>query len=66
MAASRVFVRVGKATRLGHVHGVQGKLKSGRLRSVGGGELVFDMASFVADTTEAREYVGLDPEIPGR
>jgi polyisoprenoid-binding protein YceI len=56
--ASRVYVKVGTATRLGHEHGVQGGVKSGKL-SLGGGELVFDMASFTADTAEARQRVGL-------
>jgi polyisoprenoid-binding protein YceI len=58
--ASRVYVKVGTATRLGHEHGVQGKLKSGKLTLRGGGELVFDMASFTADTAEARKRVGLE------
>ena len=58
--ASRVYVKVGTATRLGHEHGVQGKLKSGKLTLGGGGELVFDMASFTADTAEARKRVGLE------
>jgi polyisoprenoid-binding protein YceI len=58
--ASRVYVKVGTATRLGHEHGVQGKLKSGKLALGGGGELVFDMASFTADTADARKRVGLE------
>jgi polyisoprenoid-binding protein YceI len=58
--ASRVFVKVGLATRLGHEHGVQGNLKSGKLTLGGEGELVFDMASFTADTAEARKRVGLE------
>jgi polyisoprenoid-binding protein YceI len=58
--ASRVYVKVGTATRLGHEHGVEGKLKSGKLALGGGGELVFDMASFTADTADARKRVGLD------
>jgi polyisoprenoid-binding protein YceI len=58
--ASRVYVKVGTATRLGHEHGVQGNLKSGRLALGGGGELVFDMASFTADTADARKRVGLE------
>ncbi|MEY3460307.1 MAG: hypothetical protein RL215_3464 [Planctomycetota bacterium] len=61
VADSRVYVFVGK-TGLGHNHGVEGKLKSGALRLEGedaGGELVFDVASFDADTDAARRYVGL-------
>ncbi|HEY7153970.1 MAG TPA: YceI family protein [Gemmataceae bacterium] len=58
--ASRIYVKVGTATRLGHEHGVQGKLKSGKLTLGGGGELVFDMASFTADAAEARKRVGLE------
>src|SRR5205823_6111297 len=29
--ASRVYIKVGSATRLGHLHGVEGKLKSGKI-----------------------------------
>jgi polyisoprenoid-binding protein YceI len=57
--ASRVYVKLGSATRLGHPHGVQGEIKSGKLTLGGDGELVFDMASFTADTAEARQRVGL-------
>jgi polyisoprenoid-binding protein YceI len=66
--ASRIFVKVGSATRLGHPHGVDGRLKSGHLTFGGGtgaegsGELVFDMGTFTADTTEARKRTGLDGE----
>jgi polyisoprenoid-binding protein YceI len=59
-AASRVFVKVGSATRLGHPHGVEGALKSGSISLGGQGELVFDMTSFKADTPEARKKVGLE------
>jgi polyisoprenoid-binding protein YceI len=41
---------------------VSGRLRAGRIRwdaTDGTGELVFDMNSFVADTEEARKYVGL-------
>jgi polyisoprenoid-binding protein YceI len=58
-SASKVFVKVGSATRLGHLHGVEGKLKSGNLALGGEGTLVFDMTTFVADTQEARKRVGL-------
>jgi polyisoprenoid-binding protein YceI len=58
--ASRIYVKVGSASRLGHEHGVEGKLKSGTLTFGGDGELVFDMESFTADTAEARKRVGLE------
>jgi polyisoprenoid-binding protein YceI len=58
-SASKVFVKVGSATRLGHPHGVEGKLKSGKVTPGGEGSLVFDMASFTADTEEARKRTGL-------
>jgi polyisoprenoid-binding protein YceI len=61
-AASRVYIKVAKATRLGHEHGVEGRLASGKLTWDAGGELTFDMTSFVADTPQARQYVGLDAE----
>jgi polyisoprenoid-binding protein YceI len=57
--ASRVYVKVGSATRIGHPHGVEGKLKSGKISPGAGGELVFDLRSFTADTREARRKVGL-------
>lgn len=60
--ASRVFIKVGSATHLGHPHGVEGRLKSGHLTLGGDGELVFDMASFTADTTESRKRAGLEGE----
>jgi polyisoprenoid-binding protein YceI len=57
--SSRVYIKVGSTTRLGHPHGVQGDLAGGKITLGGPGELVFDMASFTADTPEARRYVGL-------
>lgn len=56
-----MYVFVGK-TGFGHEHGVVGQIKQGRIqldaaRDAGG--LVFDMASFAADTAEARKLVGL-------
>jgi len=58
--ASRVYIHVYK-TGLGHEHGVVGMLKQGQLRldPSGGGELVFDMKSFAADSDAARKFVGL-------
>ena len=59
---SRIFVKVGSATRLGHPHGVEARLKSGKLTLGGDGELVFDMGSFTADTLESRKRAGLEGE----
>ncbi|MEI7698796.1 MAG: YceI family protein [Planctomycetia bacterium] len=59
---SRVYIYVGK-TGLGHNHGVEGRLKSGRVQlgqPENAGELVFDMTSFDADTDASRRYVGLE------
>jgi len=60
LSASRVYVRVGSATRLGHPHGIGGNLAASTISFGGKGELVFDTTSFVADTPEARQYVGLE------
>ncbi len=57
---SRVYVKVGTATRLGHPHGVEGKLKAGKITLGAGGEFTFDMTTFSADTAEARKKVGLE------
>jgi polyisoprenoid-binding protein YceI len=62
LASSRIFVRVDKATRLGHSHGVEGRLSSGQLHVAGEGKLKFDMSSFTADSPRARQYVGLEPD----
>ena len=61
LQASRVYVFVGK-TGLGHDHGVEGRLKSGRVTlgaAEAAGRLEFNMQSFDADTDAARRYVGL-------
>jgi hypothetical protein len=61
LESSQVFVYVGK-TGFGHEHAVSGKLASGHLDldSVAPrGELVFDLASFEADSQGARRYLGL-------
>lgn len=61
LESSRVFTFVGK-TGFGHDHGVVGLIKQGTVQlgaEQKGGQLVFDMASFRADTDEARKYVGL-------
>ncbi len=58
---SRVYILVEK-TGLGHPHGVEGRLRSGSVTldaKSNAGQIVFDMATFIADTDEARKYVGL-------
>jgi polyisoprenoid-binding protein YceI len=62
-AASRVYIKVSSATRLGHDHGVDGRLGSGAVTLGGAGDLVFDMRTFVADRPEARSYVGLTASV---
>jgi polyisoprenoid-binding protein YceI len=62
--ASHAYIKVGK-TGFGHEHGVTGKISRGFLRLGAereAGSLEFDMASFVADTKDARQYVGLAGE----
>ena len=61
-SASRVFIKVGSATALGHPHGIEGQLKSGKVTFGGDGELVFDMNSFTADTAESHKRTGLEGE----
>jgi len=61
---SRVYARVDAASRLGHTHGVEGRLASGTITPSGVGELVFDLTTFQADTAQARQYVGLDATVP--
>ena len=51
---------------MGHEHGVEGKIKSGSIdlkATKNLGEIEFDMASFSADTDEARKYVDLEGTI---
>jgi polyisoprenoid-binding protein YceI len=58
---SRVYVLVGKKG-LGHEHGIEGKIKSGSIdlqADKNAGVIEFDMASFTADTDEARKSVEL-------
>jgi hypothetical protein len=62
--ASRVYAKVTSSTRLGHDHGVVGRLSSGSLTLGGPCDLVFDMRTFVSDRPEARDYVGLTKAIP--
>ncbi|MDB5341087.1 MAG: YceI-like domain protein [Planctomycetaceae bacterium] len=65
LKTSRVYVLVDK-TGIGHPHGVVGSLKSGTVTlgaKAKAGQIVFDMKSFVADTDDARKYVGLAKKI---
>lgn len=64
LASSGVYVFVGK-TGLGHEHAVAGRIKAGAIHlgaAENAGKIVFDMQSFVADTPEARKYIGLEGE----
>jgi polyisoprenoid-binding protein YceI len=66
LPGSHVYVLVGK-TGVGHEHGVVGELKQGRINlgaARDAGSLTFDMASFSADTPEARKFVGLPSTVP--
>ena len=62
---SRVYIFVDRTTNLGHTHGVEGKLKGGKILLDSGepNSLVFDMRSFVADTENGRKVFGIDSEI---
>ncbi len=60
--SSRVLVKVG-AEGYGHVHGVLGRLTSGKVALNGPGELVFDMRSFVADPVDVRQQLGLTKKV---
>lgn len=61
--ASRIFVRVEADSRLGHNHGIEGKLSSGQVHFGGSGQFVFNINSFVADTPAARKFVGLEEKV---
>lgn len=59
---SSIYVHVDK-TGLGHEHGIEGKIKSGRIQlgaRAQAGSIEFDMTRFAADTDRARKYVGLE------
>jgi hypothetical protein len=57
---SRVYIKVAASGRMGHEHGVEGRLASGTI-AVGAREsLAFAMKSFVADTPAARQALGLN------
>ena len=62
LESSRIYVHVGK-TGFGHEHAVVARLRQasgrpGAHQDVG--DMVFDMASFQADTDDARKYIGLE------
>jgi hypothetical protein len=59
LGSSRVYMRVKASGRMGHEHGILGRLESGFIEWGGRGELVFSTRTFVADPPEARQYVGL-------
>jgi len=65
VARSRVYVFVDKSG-FGHQHAVEGRLRSGHI-SLGAaskaGKLVFEMASFYADTAAARRYLRLAGQV---
>jgi len=59
---SRVYIHVDK-TGLGHQHAIAGMLRSGHIDLTAeqhAGEIVFDLAGFVADPDYARKYIGLE------
>ncbi|MCE9604722.1 MAG: YceI family protein [Planctomycetia bacterium] len=58
---SKAYAHVA-ARGLGHEHGVEGRVASGTIRlgvAQQAGEFTFDMKSFVCDTAESRQYVGI-------
>jgi polyisoprenoid-binding protein YceI len=67
LRASRVYVFVDK-TGFGHQHAVIGRIREGNLRIAGrsAGRIVFDLRSLVADTAEARRYLGLKGEMDAK
>ena len=54
LGASRVYVKVGTGARFGHGHGVEGRLASGSIKLGGGGEIVFDLRSFVTTWLDSK------------
>lgn len=62
---SRVYIFVDRSNSLGHVHGVEGRLKSGvvLLNGAQPGNLVIDMPSFDADTPAGRAAFGLADDV---
>jgi hypothetical protein len=61
--SSRVYIKVRASGRMGHEHGVLGRLESGFIDLGREGALVFSTRSFSADTPEARLYVGLSGSV---
>jgi polyisoprenoid-binding protein YceI len=61
--SSRIYVKVTASGRMGHEHGILGRLDSGFVDWGGKGELNFSTRSFVADPPEARRYVGLAGDV---
>jgi hypothetical protein len=62
---SRVYIFVDRSNSLGHVHGVEGRVKSGHLllNQNQPGSLVIDVQSFDADTPAGRAAFGLADDI---
>ena len=62
---SRVYIFVDRSNSLGHVHGVEGRVKSGHLllNQNQPGSLVIDAQSFDADTPAGRAAFGLADDI---
>lgn len=60
---SRVYVFVDRSNSLGHVHGVEGKVKSGQISQNQPGSLIIDVQSFDADTPAGRAAFGLTDDI---
>jgi len=65
LEVSRVYIFVDKTNNLGHSHGVEGRLKGGKVHLDGlqPSSLIFDMKSFVADTEIARKVFGIEASI---
>jgi hypothetical protein len=62
---SRAYIFVDRTTALGHAHGVEGRLLSGKVSLSGSspGTLLIDMRSFDADTSMGRKVFGLADDI---
>ena len=65
LEVSRVYIFVDKTNNLGHSHGVEGRLKGGKVLTDGPdpSSLIFDMTTFVADTEIARKVFGIEASI---
>lgn len=60
---SRVYIFVDRSNSLGHVHGIEGRVKSGQVLPNQPGNLVIDVQSFDADTPAGRAAFGLADDI---